>query len=280
MGQKCSCFDKEMDSKTEKNIYDMSKFNRKESEYMDNDARKIVKAKNSHLINREDLINDENNMGLNFYDNEFDREKISSKIQVIIRNISSWFHRKKFRENLRNSLVQNSEEIFNELFSSEAIKKLIDVNKKIEKSFDLEGWKEFYNTFPLKFEDLPLSRFSKKLESNNEKNLSNLIINNQYEEIFGETFAKKIILMKPQKSEEIKFKQNSSNNKENKERDYSFIYKGQVNKFGEKHGRGILYYLDGSSMEEGFWFNDQLVGWCRKVLPNGIYIECKQIYYF
>jgi len=188
-------------------------------------------------------------------------------------------------------LQENSENLFEELIASEGIKNLNKISEKIKNNFEINGWKEYYEEFPLKFEDLPNSKFQENFNFNSfEKkdfNLNELINNNQYEDLLGETFHKKLIFLKPQKNEEIKFKQNSnynySNTKSNANsisnncKNFSFIYIGQVNKFGEKHGKGILYHLDGSAMEEGIWYNDHLMGWIRKILSNGIYFECKKI---
>lgn len=265
MGQKCSCFDKEQDTKTEKNIYDYSLTHRKDETNLDTKT-KFKKVKEFQVNEKYD-----ESMGLGNYENDCTKEKIN----MIISNISFWFLRKKFKENQKENLKENSENLFKEYFESEEIKKLRKIEQKITNKFDVNGWKEFYEKFPLKFEDLPKSKYTNNDFSNNINNknsLDNLIYNNQYEEIFGNTKTKKLIYIKPENKEDIKFKEFSTNRDH---RNNSYIYIGQVNNFGERHGRGIVYYLDGSNMEEGTWYNNILVGFCRKTLPNGVYYECK-----
>ena len=89
---------------------------------------------------------------------------------------------------------------------------------------------------------------------------------NHLEDYIGKTYFTKKIFIKNEE-DEINLKKT--------DRKKSYIYIGQINNYGEKHGKGILYYLDGSSMEEGNWHNDYLIGWCRIMLPNGVYFECK-----
>ena len=257
MGQKCSCFDKEMDSKTEKNMKDntFSPVHRKESMSLES---KLKRAKQGHQMNSEGTsIGDAIDMGVN------DKEKTyNEKIKIIINNISCWFYKKKFLEKQKTSLSENSENIFNQLFTSENIANLKEISGKIKNNFEINGWKKHYKEFPLKLQDFPESRFQGDFSYKNNFN-DKIDINddsNYLEEIFRKSFKTNIIYLNPQNQYVEK---------------QSFIYKGQINKYGERHGEGVLYHVDGSSMEIGTWYNDHSIGWCRTVLPNGIYFESK-----
>jgi hypothetical protein len=307
MGQKCSCFDKETETKLEKN--DFSDSYKKENIMQEENFKN---AKEANILKK--------NYTIDFYikNGKSSSSDNHNKLEIIIRNISSWFFRKKFNQNIRKSLEIHSEKLFKELFASESIKNLNKIKEKIKNNYDYNGWKEFYEKFPLKFEDLPNSKFQNYYDYNfkNENfNLNQLINNNNLEDLLGITYQRKLIFINPVENninnnnnkEEIRYKQNFKNLNENnvtdkdkdkdKDKKLSFIYIGNVNKFGERHGKGIMYQLEGSllssqiqsqtplslsisaiSMEEGIWYNNYLIGWVRKILSSGIFYDCKIIY--
>lgn len=276
MGQKCSCFDKEVEANLEKNSFSVS--NTKE-----NEKEEEIKAAKKSLIQKQTSIK-------SIQEKPSNDDYIKS-LKIITQNVCSWFFRKKFIENKKKSLENHSQKLFQEIYNSESIKNLNKISEKIKNNFDINGWKELYEEFPLKIEDLPHSEFQRYHDNNNNYNhnnnfdLNKLIYDNNYEDLLGITYNRELIYLKPAENynkydkEEIRFKQN-------KDKDNSFIYTGQVNKFGEKHGEGILYTLEGSylsgsslfaiSMEQGIWYNNHLIGWVRKILSNGIYYECKK----
>jgi hypothetical protein len=141
MGQKCSCFDKEVESKLEKNDFSISIKKEKVNEN-DNEGQ-IKKAKERNSYEKSNLNEKLSNNNYNI------------KLRIIIKNISSWFFRKKFLENSKKSLEEHSEKLFEQLYSSESIRNLNKISEKIKINFDVNGWKEYYEEFPLKIEDLP-----------------------------------------------------------------------------------------------------------------------------
>lgn len=251
MGQKCSCFDKEIEKKFEQMQMSGNTYEHNNTEY--------VIAKKQKIRNSSKIMNDDD---------------INEKIQIIVKNISYWFLKKKFKEAQKKTLTEISENLFKELISSENVKKLMEINKQIKNSFETNGWKKYYNEFPLTFEDLPIKKNELNFIDLNIK-LNQIIINNKLEDLFGNTQFKNLIYIMPQKNKDEKnMTKKNSDNDLMKNKNSSYIYTGNINKFGEKHGSGVLYYLDGSSMEIGTWFNNHLIGWCRKIFPSGIYIEC------
>ena len=71
----------------------------------------------------------------------------------------------------------------------------------------------------------------------------------------------------------IFFEDKKNSNETTQEKEY--IYEGQMNEMYQKSGRGVLYYLDGLSKEEGSWNNDQLNGWCRVIFSNSMVMDGK-----
>jgi hypothetical protein len=264
---------------------------------------------------------------------KFLKKNDAKKINIIIKNIFYWFFRKKFNKKEKESLKIIAENTFNEFNLSENIVKLRKLSQNIKTIFDeLNGWKDFYDNFPIKYKELPKSKYEKSNNNNNNKsdlNNSNLINNSIYisekeddiksnnfinididndnnidllkdSKLFKKTYFENRIFIKQNLDDEkvtirkrkVTFapeieNANDNNNKINKFINYnkidkrkSYIYIGNVNKFGEKHGKGVLYYLDGISMEEGLWFNNHLFGWSRITYSNGIYFESKFFFNF
>jgi len=244
--------------------------------------------------------------------NYMNTESKNTKIFKIIKNIKNWFYKKRFVENEKENMVEINRNIYNSYLNSENVKKLQKLDLQCKEKFDLNGWKKYYKEFP--FDLLNLNTTINKNEIARDKN--GII----YEKIFGKTFiSKKMFLGKnsikdmdiepkhknyyininmnsnedyhpnasytniKNKNDNIQFKGNTEENKENKENSEdrkNYIYVGDVNKFNQKHGKGYLYTLDGSCMQNGTWFEDNLIGWVRKIytVENGIAFEGK--FYF
>jgi hypothetical protein len=229
----------------------------------------------------------ENNKGKkNFIDNS-DKEKIN----LLIKNISIYISRKNFIEKEKNSLRIFSENMFNQLILCEGIEKLMNLRKNIKIIFEQNGWKDFYENCPILYKDLPKSKFekyeikNKEKNSNNYKNFENInLYQTENNNLFGKTYFEKKLFIRPENeknnlNKKIKLDNSNLNTNidfiDNFNKKRSYIYIGHVNKFGEKHGKGILYYLDGCSMEEGIYFNDRLIGWSRIIFGNGTFIDSK-----
>lgn len=274
MGQKCSCFEKDADRKLEKNMYD---YPNKKDNYINDNKNQNARVSNQYAFENSTLTHD--GMGLMDYSKNgkyYNGKQKTEKLEIIIRNIASWYFKKKFIDIQKKPLQEISDNLYKEYMSSEKIIRLKDTNNKIKNKFDLNGWKLYYNDFPLTFNDLPIRGNEENFIDYNQ-DLNQIIKNNKFEDLFGNTQYKNSILIIPEKNQyEIKFKNKSNfdNFDLNKEKISSYIYEGHVNKLGQKHGQGVLYYINGSSMEIGTWYNNYLIGWSRKILPSGIYIDC------
>lgn len=231
---------------------------------------------------------------------EFDVDKVN----LIKRNMAIWFYRKRFFEQIKDELMETNENLFNNLMNSENVKKLEALSAKCKKPFNLDDWKNYHKEFPI---NLSNEYFAAKNGLKLKKSNSGI----NFELIFGKTFKSKKIFLgknfvntnnsinKRESENDIRIinndvksnaNDNSSNNlipikdnnnnyvsgnkKKNKE-NKNYVYVGEVNKYNQKHGKGVLYNLDGTSREEGTWFEDELIGWVRVIFSagNGLVIE-------
>lgn len=226
------------------------------------------------------------------------------KINLIKRNMANWFYRKRFVEQIKDELVEANEILFKNLMESENVRKLEALCAKCQKPFSIDDWKNYYKEFPINISNVYFS--GKKLNKNN---------GISFDLIFGKTYNSRKIFLgknyvqkapKPERNSEvqvinndesdnisnannnssnnnligIKYKTNTNhpekndhNNKNQNAKNY--VYVGDVNRYNQKHGKGVLYYLDGSSREEGTWYEDELIGWVRVIFAaeNGLVIE-------
>lgn len=311
MGQKCSCLLKEGECNTEQKLEntlhkDMGKaknheqidfFNEKnisnDNSLMKNKSTKINDAKqsfitydaiyhdqshHSEITANDSFIKKQNSKNI-LKDNRSDiSSQITSenyreiKIGLIIKNFRRWFYKEKFIKSTKKLLIENNKILFNKLMSSEEIKKLIYYSSCCCKPYNFDDWQQFYSQFPINFQQYLTNEnlLSYKIDPDN---------------IFGRIYqSKKVFLgkniydynsmkQKSIKTRENRFNYNSNTNEQEISNQKKYIYIGEVNKYNTRHGRGVLYYLDGCRREEGSWFEDKLVGWTRITYSNGLIME-------
>lgn len=333
MGQKCSCLVKEDENNSEKKLEDET-FNRisitknlsnreenlneslMQSKYKAKaEQHKVDSDRNKHNSNSLDADNymktdnSLNNAKTNLIEKQTLEKKSTrrgfdvDKVNMIKRNMGNWFHRKRYVEQLKDGLVEANERLFQNLMSSENVRKLEALCAKCKKPFSLDDWKNYYKAFPINLSNVYFS--GKNANKNNGVN---------FDLIFGKTYRSRKIFLgknsaantnKKQSDSDIKIvnskynsnsnnddnrsnandnssnnlialkeKQNLNNPEKNSKNDNdkgkkNYVYIGDVNKYNQKHGKGVLYYLDGSSREEGTWFEDELIGWVRVVSSTG-----------
>jgi len=239
------------------------------------------------------------------------------KVDLIKRNMANWFYRKRFLEQVKDGLVEDNERLFNDLFNSENVRKLEALSAKSKKAFNLDDWKKFYSEFPINLSNICFSaQKGQKLKGKTGFNFD-------FDLIYGKTFqSRKIFLGKKNVLSSFNIGENCNDNRSNannkqrnnnlvavkdKSKNYkndninnndsvdgvsnqknkegkNYLYIGSVNKNNQKHGKGVLYNLDGSSREEGTWFEDELIGWVRVIFSaaDGLVLEgkLKKKFYF
>lgn len=249
-----------------------------------NDNINYQKTDNSVNIKKETLIDHSNTITKDKVPESAPkstrRKYDEEKIILITRNLRKWYYRHKFIKRIKPDLIFNDKLLFDKLLNSLQVQKLIDINSKCKKPYQPDDWQQFYSEYPINVQNLLKS----KKDHNNTKKVA------LDSSVFGNVYkTKKIFLGKNNENayndtednsnnpNQIILKGNSkeniySNSKENQKLK-NYIYIGEVNKLNKKHGKGMLYYLDGSSREEGTWFEDSLIGWTRIIYSNGVVFE-------
>lgn len=240
MGQKCSCFEKETDINT-------ILFPKK---HQDNNNETFFNAKNKQKTDQYLTSNrrekNSSNADLSNYqktetftkEQNVNYEKTTKSSEEIFYKLEIFFNnllKKKFFENLIKKYISLNDLDFQNYLTSVEIQKLISLEKKIKSPFSHDGWKNYYSSN---------TNFYNTEKNNLEK--------------------KKIFL-----------RENKNTNNTTDEKEKGYIYEGQINEVYQKSGIGTLYYLDGSSKEEGNWINNQLNGWCRVIFSNSMVMDGK-----
>jgi len=333
MGQKCSCLANEDENNIEKKIEEAERnmfITKKDSNKEDIHDEDYIQAKYKAKSEFHKKYSDKDKNALNSIDennhvktdntfNNANKDSIEipessnlidiDKVNIIIKNISNWFYRKKYVEKLKDSLLDYNEQKFKNLIGSENVKKLQNLSNNCKKPYKIDDWKILYpNGFPIDLSNIGV-------KSNKPEDIIN------YENIFGKTYKSRKIYVANnaiiEEKREINFKNehksnndiysnannhgtknlieintdknnknansNSNYHKKNIEKKDSkdYVYVGDINRYYQKHGKGILYYLDGSKLVEGTWLNDELIGWIRIIYPfeNGLVFEGKTYFY-
>lgn len=338
MGQKCSCLIKEDEDISEKKLEDESenrinitkshsiKDNNKNESFIRSKFNANLESKNnlsqrdkqnSNSLEANNYLktdNSLNNAKTNLQEKQTLERKVTKKeidvdkVNLIIKNISNWFYKKRFVENLKEELEKANEHLFSNLINSENVKNLEALAKQCKKPFRIDDWKNYYKEFPINLSSLYSADknvdkasiqsgvnfdyvFGKTYKSkkiflgkNSDKQASNKdnirMINKDNISNANDTSKDNLIEANKDKYNNANDSQNEISNKNNKKKIKelkNYVYKGDVNKYNQKHGKGVLYYLDGSSKEEGTWYEDELIGWIRIIFSggNGLVIDGK-----
>jgi len=336
MGQKCSCLINEFEKMSEKKLEDES-FNR--IELLKNQSNKenfenasFIQSKlkaNTETLNNFSQRNNQNSCSLeaqNYLktDNSLNKAMTNFKekqklekegtnmhidvhtVNILIRNISNWFYKKKFVENIKEKLEEANENLFKNLIKSEIVQHLEALASKCIKPFSIYDWKNYYKEMPINLSNVSFAGknpknidkqsgfnlefiFGKTYKSrkifmgkNFFKQASNSDINNKKDDtrsIANDNLNKDLLAGKDNYNAPSAEEINNKNAKKKQEM-RNYVYVGEVNNYNQKHGKGVLFYLDGTSREEGTWYEDELIGWIRVIFSVGNVLVIEGIFNF